>query len=72
MTTKLIQELVGLAVEKNWNFDGLIDVKFIGLFNHVSLEVRFDNGDEFKTMINIDNSDAPDQLQAAIDKVKAL
>lgn len=56
-TTKLIQELVGLAVEKGLNFQYVHKWSFL-----------FVGGIE----IDLDNQDTPAQLQAAIDKIKEL
>tara|TARA_R110000782_G_C14819187_1_gene413740 strand:- start:14209 stop:14406 length:198 start_codon:yes stop_codon:yes gene_type:complete len=65
MTTELIKELVGLAVEKlvkfEWNPD---DECFL-----IGSDCDYRFGLHY---IFIDNEDAPDQLQAAIDKVKSL
>jgi hypothetical protein len=73
MTTKLIQELVGLAVEKSWNFEGYIDVKYFGIKNFVCVRVFFDETDEdLRFNIELSDDDAYSKLQAAIDKVKTL
>jgi hypothetical protein len=71
MTTKLIQELVGLAVEKSkdrglpitvtqWVYDGKIDKVGVDVYG----------GCSFIRSMSFEN--APAQLQAAIDEVKAL
>lgn len=58
MTTELIKELVGLAVEKGLDFDHFAGFK--------TLDV------DGCSLIHLSHDDAPAQLQAAIDKVKAL
>lgn len=65
MTTKLIQKLVGLAVEK--------DIDFAFDPDQSKFFVFYDNIKKlYTTSIYIKEKDAPAQLQAAIDKVRAL
>jgi hypothetical protein len=58
MTTKLIQELVGLCVEKKLNFCYSETLGKVMASGVVTIEINSPN--------------APQQLQAAIDKVKQL
>lgn len=79
MTTELIKELVGLCVEKT--LEGKFHV-FFGYHAHVksidiqvidsSTDYQGECDKEFSIEFYLDNYDAPAQLQAAIDKVKAL
>lgn len=58
-TTKLIQELVGLCVEKGVDFEYFAGFKIVDV--------------QDLPLINLShNDDAPAQLQAAIDKIKEL
>jgi hypothetical protein len=63
MTTKLIQELVGLAVDKSCLFSmdeyGFLNIRNGGLRFSVSIDTW-------------DKQNAPAQLQAAIDMIKEL
>ena len=61
MTTKLIKELVGLCVEKR-----LFMVESDNIIN-ASCYLR-----RIRVHVDLLDVDAPQQLQAAIDKVKAL
>lgn len=62
MTTELIKELFGLAVEKDICFE------YYRLLGDLVLVVRVDGG----LCIYPQDKDAPAQIQAAIDKVKEL
>jgi len=62
MKTKLIQELVGLCVEKGLDFKYSVDMDTFVVRN--LMDIYYLGG--------IKEKDAPDQLQAAIDKVKGL
>ncbi len=58
MTTKLIQELVGLAVEKKLDFEYTSDFKIVDV--------------QELPLIHLTHDDAIDQLQWAIGKIKEL
>lgn len=65
MTTKLIQELVGLAVERGVSFSFDEDDLRLFVIWHKARNV-------YLLSIYTNESGAPDQLQAAIDKIKRL
>lgn len=61
MTTKLIQELCGLCDSKNIHNQ---------VYNRLFLISKYEIG--LKIIIDLEEDGAPEQLQAAIDKVKSL
>ena len=76
MTTKLIQELVNISTEVSYYKGGYADITRIkkGEDDFNTLQVFLCSSDKhLMTMrVNLSEKDAPEQLQVAIDKAKAL
>lgn len=71
MTTELIKELVGLAVEKADNLNALLDIQYINCYG-VTVKIYTSSVDVAIIKADRKKPQTPAKLQAAIDKVKAL